>query len=204
MEDWASGFVTTTSTRPRACGGATTTMEVAVCAETVAAVPPNRTETGETKPVPASVTAVPPTPAPDAGDRLERSGAGVAGGVTNENAPASTALCPVRVRHGCDGCGHRRRGRAGDRRSVCARHVLPWPSGLVTVTGCEPAPCAGVETTSDVAVRLVTVAATPPKVTTLPAAPGTKPLPARVTDGAAAEEPEAGGHAGEDGGDAAG
>jgi hypothetical protein len=94
VDDWESGFVTTTSTAPIACGGAIATMDVAVCAETVAAAPPNRTETGDAKPVPARVTAVPPTPGPDAGDRVERFGAGEAGGATKENAAGSVTLCP--------------------------------------------------------------------------------------------------------------
>jgi hypothetical protein len=73
-----------------------------------------------------------------------------------------------------------------------AARVLDRPSGFCTVTGCGPAPWAGVVTTIEEVVRLTTVAATPPKVTVLPAAPATKPVPARVTVVPPADVPELG------------
>jgi hypothetical protein len=70
--------------------------------------------------------------------------------------------------------------------------VVLWPSGLVTVTDCAPAAWAGVVTTSELEVPLVTVAAEPPMATTLPLIPGTKPEPVSVTDVPPADVPEAG------------
>jgi hypothetical protein len=134
-------------------------MEVAVCAETVAAVPPKRTVTGVPKSRPAMVTGVPPTPDPDAGVTEVTTGAGAGGGATKVKASGK---------------------------------VVPWPSGLVTVTGCAPAAWAGVVTTSEPEVPPVTVAAEPPMATALPPGPGTKPEPASVTEVPPADVPEEG------------
>ena len=59
-----SGFVTTTLTLPAACAGVTPVIEVGEIVETVSADPPNETAAPVWKPVPATVTDVPPLAGP--------------------------------------------------------------------------------------------------------------------------------------------
>ena len=61
---WVSGFVTTTFTAPAACAVVVPVMLVAEIVETASADPPNDTVAPAWKPVPATVTEVPPTAAP--------------------------------------------------------------------------------------------------------------------------------------------
>ncbi len=71
---WPSRLVTTTSTAPGACAAVTAVIEVALTTVTlVAATPPIVTVAPVVKPVPVSVTAVPPAAGPtDGSDRRHR------------------------------------------------------------------------------------------------------------------------------------
>jgi len=71
---WPSWLVTTTSTRPAACGGVVTVTEVLALADGTTATPPKET-TGLTNSAPVMVTTVPPTSKPLVGVTLETIGA---------------------------------------------------------------------------------------------------------------------------------
>ena len=72
-----SVLVTTTSTVPAACAAVFAVIDVALTTVTfVAAVPPIVTDAPDTKPVPVSVTEVPPADVPDEGEIAVTVGAG--------------------------------------------------------------------------------------------------------------------------------
>jgi hypothetical protein len=71
-----SGFVTVTLTAPAACAVVVPVMFVALIVETVSAEPPNDTVAPAWKPLPLTVTAVPPPGTPLAGATDVTAGAG--------------------------------------------------------------------------------------------------------------------------------
>jgi len=87
-----SGLVTTTLTAPTACAVVVPVMLVALTVETVSAEPPNEIVAPVWKPVPLTLTAVPPDVRPLFGVTEVTTG----GGVTNVKQPVQVPLCASR------------------------------------------------------------------------------------------------------------